>query len=96
MSYIQDLGTFRGAPRGASRQEMGGLWDSVKNIGSGVAKGALDIYGDSKKQQGAAELAAQQAAAQQQQQPGGMPGWIIPVAIGAAGLVAVVLITRKK
>ena len=65
----------------------GGVWDFLK----GLASGAVGIYGQSKYSQG-------QSAAYQGMQPqqSGTPSWVVPVAIGAVGLTAVVLLTRKR
>ena len=61
----------------------------------GALKGLLGLYGSAKAAEGQ-NAAYQQMLAQQQQQAAGPPSWLVPVAIAGAGVVAVVLLTRKK
>ncbi len=65
----------------------------LSTIGSGFASAGgaiLGVYNQGQRAQGAANiLAAQQAQ-------GGMPSWLLPVAIGGVGLVAVLLLTGPK
>ena len=65
---------------------FGDVWSGIKK----VTGGAADVYGEGKKAEGAA--AAAKAAAKKQT---GMPGWIMPVAIGG-GVLALVLSLRKR
>lgn len=65
---------------------VGDVWGGVKSIFGGAAT----VYGEGKKAEGAA--AAAKAAAKKQT---GMPGWIMPVAIGG-GVLALVLLLRKR
>ena len=70
---------------------------TLSKIGSAIKSlfgTAVSTYGSAKTAEGQA-AAYQQMLAAQQAKPG-MPSWVLPVAIGGAGLIAVVLLTRKK
>lgn len=62
-----------------------------------VGKGALSVYGESQKGSAYKEIALAQAASGKGAAPAssGMPSWVLPVAIGGVGLVAVLMLTRK-
>lgn len=81
----QDLGVLD--PRA-----LNGWWDSVKSIGKGVAKGAVSVYGEQQRQEGAAEAYKAQLEAQATRK--GMPGWVIPAAVGGGALVLILLLKR--
>lgn len=53
--------------------------------------GALNIYNQGQQAKG-----AQQAYNSMQPQASATPSWVMPVAVGAVGLAAVVLITKKR
>lgn len=72
---------------------VGGVWDTVKDIGSGAAKGALDFYGSAQQAKGREQAYKEQLAAQQAK-GGGMPSWLLPAAIGGGVLLLVIL--KKK
>jgi hypothetical protein len=71
-----------------------GFWDSFTSGLKTAGKTALDIQLEAARQQGAsaAQLAQIQAGAGQQQ---GMPGWVLPVALGGGALVVVMLLMKK-
>ena len=72
---------------------MSGLWGDVTGFVKDVGKGAASLYGASMQQKGAmAAYKAQQAA----QAKKGMPGWILPVAIGGGALALVLLLKKRK
>lgn len=68
--------------------------DGLLDIGKGIAKGALDFYGDKARAEGAAQAYKEQLA-MQQGRGGGMPGWVLPAAI-VGGAVVLVLVLKKK
>lgn len=72
-----------------------GLWDTIKKIGSG----ASDIVKSQATEEGRAaayrDIAAQQIAQQPHNRAGGMPGWLLPVGIGA-GVLVLFLVLKKK
>lgn len=88
-NYIQDLGQYE--------QDLGaiGLHPTVKTIGSSVF-GAVKTIGGALASQAPSPAPAPAAAPVvfAPQKPG-MPGWVLPVGIGAAALVAI-LVLRKK
>jgi hypothetical protein len=60
-----------------------------------VGKGALSVYGQTQKGEAYKEIAlAQQAKGGGSS--GEMPSWVLPVAIGGVGLVAVLMLSRRK
>lgn len=65
----------------------GGVLDFL----GGLVKSAVNVYGGSKYAQG-------QASAYQGMQPsaGGTPSWVMPVAIGAVAVGAVLLLKKRK
>lgn len=79
---------------------VGGVGDVLSKIGGVIkdgAAGALDFYG--KQQQAAGQLSVyqQQAAAQAAAGGGGLPSWVLPVAaVGGVGLIAVMMMGRRK
>ncbi len=77
-------------PKGSPMAEGEEGWLSkIGNFFSGAVKGAINIYGSTKVAEG------QNAAYQQmllQQQANQMPSWVLPVAIGGVGLVAVLML----
>ena len=95
MSYKR----MNGSTEIIARQGYSGLGFGLDDI-TGAFKGALNFYGQSEQAKGAAAAAQQiaiaqaQAAQQQAQKSSGMPGWLLPVAIGG-GLIAL-LVLRKK
>lgn len=95
MSYFDIGATELVARRGYS--DMGGLSDVLSKIGGAIKGGAgaaLDFYGQTQQQAGAAAALQQQAAGQR---PSGTPSWVMPVvAIGGIGLVAYMLMGRKR
>lgn len=78
-------------------QELSGWTDAVKKIGSGIW-GTIQTYGAEKgKAEAYKELVtAQQAAAMAAPVKPPMPAWIVPAGIGAAALVAVLVLTKRK
>jgi len=78
--------TPKGSPMAAA-DSGGGILSKIGDFFSGAVKGALNLYGSTKVAEGQSQ-AYQQMLAQQQ----AMPGWVIPVAIGGVGLVAVLLL----
>jgi len=68
---------------------FGSVWGGVKD----VAKGAASLYGSTQQQKGAMDAYKAQQAAQARQ---GMPGWILPVAIGGGALALVLLLKKRK
>lgn len=95
MGYFDIGNTELIARRGYS--DMGGISDVLTKIGSAIKGGAgaaLDFYGQTQQQAGAATALQAQAMAQQR---GGTPSWVLPVvAIGGVGLVAYMLMGRKR
>lgn len=85
MSYQQDLGTD---------------WGALKEIGGAIGGAAVNVY----TARAAAKTAASQAAAAQamaMQQPpsapsAGMPAWLLPVGIGAAALVLILVLKKRS
>jgi len=79
-------------PSGQYQQDLGAWYDPLKEIGGG----ALDIVQSQARTKGEAaaykELALAQAAKEQQQ--AGMPKWLLPVGIGAAALVAILVLKK--
>jgi hypothetical protein len=77
-----------------SRQGYSGLGFSI----SGLAKGALDFYGKTQQQAGQAaaykEMAMQKAAAAAPK-PSAMPSWLLPVGIGGAALLLLVMLKKR-
>ena len=81
---------------------LGVSWSDV----TGLAKGALNFYGQAQSSAGAAKASqeialaqAQAAAAQRQQQQassGGMKKYLVPALIGGAGLVVLLVVLKKK
>ncbi len=104
-NYIQDhLGVFdptdirNWAPTTtttttAPKQSAGSRFLSLVKAAGG---GALDIAKSDIRSQAQADLLRQQAAARQPRAAGGMPGWVIPVGIGAAGLVLFLALKKKS
>jgi hypothetical protein len=92
MSYIKAEPTRKTvlvARRGYS--DTSGLWDSIK---SGVT-GGVEFYG--KYQQEKGELEAYKAGAGQQAAvSGGMPGWVLPVALVGGGALILYLVMKKR
>jgi hypothetical protein len=61
---------------------------------SGLKTG-FTVYGQTQQEKALADLARQKAAAQGG--GGGMPGWVMPVAVvGGLGVLAIVLLKKKK
>lgn len=69
---------------------LAGLWDDIKD----VAKGAVDIYGTSKKNEGAAG-ALQTQTSTVPMMSGGIDTTTL-LMIGALGIGAIVLLKKKK
>lgn len=69
---------------------LDGVWGSIKDIGSGAAKGALDFYGSTQQAKGREEAYKAQLAAQQAR-GGGTPSWLLPAAIGGGVLLLIAL-----
>lgn len=87
----QDLGVL-------SPRALNGWWDSIKTIGKDALTGAINVYGEGKKQEGVTEAYKAQLEAQAAAQAGrggGMPSWVLPAAIGGGALV-LILALRKK
>lgn len=70
--------------------------DGVLGTIGGVLKGALSFFSQTQKTAGEAEAYRKMMESQTAQKAGGAPAWLLPVAIGGVGLVAVVLLTRRK
>jgi hypothetical protein len=66
-----------------------GTLSKIGGFFSDLFKGAVNFYGSKKTAEGQA-AAYQQIL--QQQQAGQMPSWVLPVGIGAVGLVAIVML----
>ena len=86
--------------RGYGGRPMGDFWDDLVSGTKSVVGGALDFYGKTQQQAGAnAALSAQNtqltAALAAQQQSRGMDPTTL-LLIGGVGVVAAVLILRKK
>lgn len=77
--------TPKGSPMAAA--DSPGILSRIGDFFSGAVKGALNLYGSTKTAEGQAQ-AYQQMLAQQNQ----TPAWVLPVAIGGVGLVAVLLL----
>ena len=78
--------------------ELGDVSSVLSSIGSGIKTiggGLLGIVKGSAQSAGEAS-AYQQMAMMQAQQNQGMPSWVVPVAIGGVGLVAVLLLMKKR
>lgn len=76
----KSTGKFGGQPCSAS---SGGVFDTIKSIGGAL----VGLWGQSK------------TAPTPVQQPGGgggTPDWLMPVAIGAVGIAAIVLLKKKR
>lgn len=104
MSYLPQRVASRST--GAVYQDLGvldpralnGWWDSVKEIGKDALTGAINVFGEGKKQEGITEAYKAQLEAQAAAQAGrggGMPSWVLPAAIGGGALI-LVLALRKK
>lgn len=76
------------------QQDLGTDWfGTIKKIGGS----ALDVVKSQAQSAGEAEAFKQMAMAQQQQQQasrGGTPKWLLPVGIGAAGLVLILVLKK--
>ncbi len=81
-------------PHGRPVESLGGVLDKIGSFVKGAGSGALDFYKQSLENKGAANaLQAQQA----QQGGGGMPSWVLPVALVAGvGVVALVLLKKPR
>ena len=73
-----------------ARSGIGGFWDTVEDIGSGV----LDVYNAGQRAAGASQANKDLAAALAAQRGGISTGTIL--LIGAFGLGAILLLTRNK
>lgn len=84
------------ARRGYS--SMDGVFDDIKSAVSGAVKGAVSFYGQSQQAQGAsAALAEQNKAMAEQLAARSKPGIdTTTLAIAGAGVLAAVLLLRKK
>ncbi|MCC7024559.1 MAG: hypothetical protein IT338_17160 [Thermomicrobiales bacterium] len=77
---------------------LDGVLDKIGDFIKSGAKAAVSVYSSGQQSAGQAQ-AYQQIAAQQQaalQQRGGMPGWVVPVAVGGVAVVAGALLLRKR
>lgn len=82
MSYMQKQ----------KKSALGGLWDDLKDI----AKGAVDMYGQSKANEGAAQaMQQQQTAAMPIQTSGGIDTTQL-LMFGAIGIGIVYMLKKKK
>lgn len=86
----------------ASSSSSGGnessFWDKILGIAGGGVKYYADVEKEKAKARAAAEVAKASATPTiiQAGGGGGMPSWVLPVGIGAAGLLAVVVLSKKK
>lgn len=96
MSYFETGSTQLIARSGYAGVD--GFTDALKKLGSALKSGAgsaLNFYGQQQQQAGQIQAYQQQAAARGT--GGGLPGWVMPVAVvGGLGLLALVLLKRKK
>ncbi len=80
--------------------DLGLSFEDIKSGAGGLLGGALSFYGESQKTAGRAaaleEIARAQAAAAAGRQMGGTPAWLLPVALGGAALVLVLMLRRRK
>lgn len=101
MSYFQPTNgpTELIARRGyGGMTPTGGVLDKIGDFIKSGAKAAISVYSSGQQSAGQAQ-AYQQIAAQQQaalQQRSGMPGWVVPVAVGGVAVVAGALLLRKR
>lgn len=68
---------------------LGSTWDFFKD----TAKGAFSAVQMTSEQKGQRDLLAAQAKAKAQ---AGIPGWILPVALGGGALALVLLLRKRK
>jgi hypothetical protein len=71
-----------------------GLWDSIKQAGSS----AWEILQQKGKAAGQAEAYKEMLAQQQamMRPPGATPAWLVPAAIGGAGLIAFLMLRKRR
>jgi len=90
MSYF-DLGDTTLVER-VGYSGVDGVTDKIGSFVGAAGKGALSLYGATKTSEGAALAYKEQLAAKQSS----MPSWLLPVSLGAVGLVAIFMITKKR
>jgi len=106
MSYFQPANALHGPTELIARRGYGGptptgldgVLDKIGDFVKSGVKAAVSVYSSGQQSAGQAQ-AYQQIAAQQQaalQQRAGMPGWVVPVAVGGVAVVAGALLLSRK
>ena len=88
--------TAAAAPATQSSGNEGSFWDKILGVAAGGVKYYADVEKEKAKAKAAAEVARAGASPTIIQGGGGMPSWVLPVGIGAAGLLAVMVLSKKK
>ena len=93
MSYFNPTGDTLVARQGYGA--TGGILDTIGGFVKSGAKAALEVYGSQKTSEGQA-AAAKEIAIANAQGRSSMPSWALPAAIGAVGLLALVVISKRR